>query len=136
MKLTGMVVDGIEIVGFQIQNSAGRSLVVKYSQMLDIASKGKVDGISVKNIGGSDTLIGIDYSTLLRIPLTGISGEVLEQLENGKYKVELDGETKELSPKEVWKYSVSGVLENISAGIHKEGTTYRKCLGSIVPVEA
>lgn len=124
MELTGIIVQGLTVAGFQVKNSANKTINLRHSQMVDLAKNGKIDGVTVSRRG---ILLGIPYNELPRISLDNKSAVVLERLENGGYLIEGEQGKREITAQQLWAKAVAGYVTNIKAGL--KGT--EKVLGAI-----
>lgn len=124
MVLTGIIVQGLVVAGFQVQNSANKTLNLRYHQTITLVKNGKIDGITLSEQG---VLLGVPYNDLPRLSLDVRDAKVLERLENGHYMIEDAQGTREVTAEELWSKAVAGHITNIKAGLR--GT--EKVLGAI-----
>lgn len=117
MQVTGVIIDGLEIVGFQVMNAKGNMAKIQQEKAFDLARTGKLDGVTVQSVAGTEYLAGIDYSVLTHIPYSMIVGEIQNRDEQGNYNTEIDGASKNISPQQAWKQTAAGTLEGARAGL-------------------
>jgi hypothetical protein len=69
MKVIGYLVDGLQIVGFRLENNKGAKKNASYESTLRFALLKKLDGVSCTKINGESFLVGINYQDLERLPI-------------------------------------------------------------------
>lgn len=117
MEITGIFINGFEILGFQVRTKKGELKRLSYQKVIELARSKKIKGVGVQTIRGNDYLTGIDYSTLAHLPFRFSTGEIKERKDNGNYLVSTDGRPTELSEREMWCNGAAGVIEGTSAGL-------------------
>lgn len=64
MLITACLLDGLEIVGFEVMNNKGLKKNLSYEKTLVYAQQKKLDGISYRKINNQEFLVGLDYLTI------------------------------------------------------------------------
>lgn len=64
MLITACLLDGLEIVGFEVMNNKGIKKNLSYEKTLIYAQQKKLDGISYRKVQNQAFLVGLDYSTI------------------------------------------------------------------------
>lgn len=81
MIVTKCLLDGFEIVGFEIQNNKGVTKNLSYKSALVFAKQKKLDGISYRKVDNKEYLIGLDYKSIDKMNIESV--EYLKLTENG-----------------------------------------------------
>ena len=118
MKVIGYLVDGLKIVGFQLENNKGVVKNVSYDKTMTFALQKKIDGVSCQKVENTNILVGIDYQKLSRV---SIKDSLDFRIEDNKVYV---GEDK-LSDKDVWNCIVDGSIksESLNVGLDIENSS-------------
>lgn len=64
MLITACLLDGLEIVGFEVMNNKGLKKNLSYEKTLVYAQQKKLDGISYRKVKNQEFLVGLDYLTI------------------------------------------------------------------------
>lgn len=108
MKIVACLFDGFNLMGFLVENSKGKVKRVNYSSVMSYVKKGKVDGLTCREIDGKEFIVGLNFQELEIINLK----EYDIKIKDMKLYVENGDSLVEIPDKELWDYCLRENLEN------------------------
>lgn len=82
MLITACLLDGLEIVGFEVMNNKGLKKNLSYEKTLVYAQQKKLDGISYRKVNNQEFLVGLDYLTIDKKSIQNVEYKNLNYVDN------------------------------------------------------
>lgn len=82
MLITACLLDGLEIVGFEVMNNKGLKKNLSYEKTLVYAQQKKLDGISYRKVNNQEFLVGLDYLTIDKKSIQNVEYKNLNYIDN------------------------------------------------------
>lgn len=76
------MLDGLEIVGFEVMNNKGLKKNLSYEKTLVYAQQKKLDGISYRKVNNQEFLVGLDYLTIDKKSIQNVEYKNLNYIDN------------------------------------------------------
>lgn len=82
MLITACLLDGLDIVGFEVMNNKGLKKNLSYEKTLVYAQQKKLDGISYRKVNNQEFLVGLDYLTIDKKSIQNVEYKNLNYIDN------------------------------------------------------
>lgn len=123
--------DGIKIVGFQVENVKGVRKNFSYDKTAHLVMIKKIDGVSYRKVNETPIFVGLDFKNIDKIPIREVTNY---EIKDSKLYIKEDKEDvislSELTDIEFWNLCQDGAVrdDRVKIGLLEEDGVYKKVI--------